>query len=191
MIPFSSVPGKERYSAGHSRTWHASMLCVIRRTILGCYAMSKTRQDKLGRRMQRRSQKSTLADPPHSSIWLVQACVTWVKPKLRSNSSRVAAASCQGEEHRKRLCCCFATFLFSSQSHFAWEPPKSLDQTTPVNQPDKPKMDYKEDLDKTGGAGQKTQHKIRITLTSRNVKPLEKCESESYTQSPNIPKDIV
>lgn len=37
--------------------------------------------------------------------------------------------------------------------------------------------DYEKDLDKTGGAGQKTQHKIRITLTSRNVKPLEKCES--------------
>lgn len=36
-------------------------------------------------------------------------------------------------------------------------------------------MDYKEDLDKSGGATAKI-HKIRITLTSRNVKPLEKCE---------------
>jgi small subunit ribosomal protein S20e len=35
--------------------------------------------------------------------------------------------------------------------------------------------DYKEDLDKTGASAAKT-HKIRITLTSRNVKPLEKCE---------------
>jgi small subunit ribosomal protein S20e len=35
--------------------------------------------------------------------------------------------------------------------------------------------EFKEDLDKTGGQGAKT-HKIRITLTSRNVKPLEKCE---------------
>ncbi|KAI9632513.1 putative ribosomal protein S20 [Dioszegia hungarica] len=34
-------------------------------------------------------------------------------------------------------------------------------------------MDYKEDLDKSGGATAKI-HKIRITLTSRNVKPLEK-----------------
>jgi hypothetical protein len=39
-------------------------------------------------------------------------------------------------------------------------------------------MDYKEDLDKTGGATAKI-HKIRITLTSRNVKPLEKCKSGS------------
>lgn len=37
-------------------------------------------------------------------------------------------------------------------------------------------MDYKDDLDKTGGAGGAQLHKIRITLTSRNVKPLEKCE---------------
>lgn len=35
-------------------------------------------------------------------------------------------------------------------------------------------MDYKEDLDKSGAPAAKT-HKIRITLTSRNVKPLEKC----------------
>ncbi|ORY23442.1 putative ribosomal protein S20 [Naematelia encephala] len=34
-------------------------------------------------------------------------------------------------------------------------------------------MDYKDDLDKTGAATAKV-HKIRITLTSRNVKPLEK-----------------
>ena len=32
----------------------------------------------------------------------------------------------------------------------------------------------KDDLDKTGAGGTKI-HKIRITLTSRNVKPLEKC----------------
>lgn len=32
----------------------------------------------------------------------------------------------------------------------------------------------KDDLDKTGAGGAKI-HKIRITLTSRNVKPLEKC----------------
>jgi hypothetical protein len=38
-------------------------------------------------------------------------------------------------------------------------------------------MDYsKDELDKTGGAGAAKIHKIRITLTSRNVKPLEKCE---------------
>lgn len=38
-------------------------------------------------------------------------------------------------------------------------------------------MDYqKEDLDKAGAPAAKT-HKIRITLTSKNVKPLEKCES--------------
>jgi small subunit ribosomal protein S20e len=36
--------------------------------------------------------------------------------------------------------------------------------------------EFKEDLDKSAGQGVKT-HKIRITLTSRNVKPLEKCES--------------
>jgi small subunit ribosomal protein S20e len=37
--------------------------------------------------------------------------------------------------------------------------------------------DYsKDDLDKTG-AGNAKIHKIRITLTSRNVKPLEKCGS--------------
>lgn len=37
-------------------------------------------------------------------------------------------------------------------------------------------MDYqKEDLDKAGAPAAKT-HKIRITLTSKNVKPLEKCE---------------
>ena len=36
--------------------------------------------------------------------------------------------------------------------------------------------DYqKDELDKTG-AGAAKIHKIRITLTSRNVKPLEKCE---------------
>jgi small subunit ribosomal protein S20e len=35
--------------------------------------------------------------------------------------------------------------------------------------------DYqKEDLDKAGAPAAKI-HKIRITLTSRNVKPLEKC----------------
>jgi len=42
-------------------------------------------------------------------------------------------------------------------------------------------MDYsKDELDKTGGAGAAKIHKIRITLTSRNVKPLEKCESYSF-----------
>jgi hypothetical protein len=39
-------------------------------------------------------------------------------------------------------------------------------------------MDYKEDMDKAGGAAAKI-HKIRITLTSREVKPLEKCKSRS------------
>lgn len=34
--------------------------------------------------------------------------------------------------------------------------------------------EYKEDLEKTGAGAQKI-HKIRITLTSKNVKPLEKC----------------
>ncbi|ORX33624.1 putative ribosomal protein S20 [Kockovaella imperatae] len=34
-------------------------------------------------------------------------------------------------------------------------------------------MDYKEDVEKSG-AGAAKIHKIRITLTSRNVKPLEK-----------------
>ena len=35
--------------------------------------------------------------------------------------------------------------------------------------------DYqKDDIEKTGAQGAKI-HKIRITLTSRNVKPLEKC----------------
>ena len=38
-------------------------------------------------------------------------------------------------------------------------------------------MDYKEDLEKGAGAGGAKIHKIRITLTSRNVKPLEKCQS--------------
>lgn len=38
-------------------------------------------------------------------------------------------------------------------------------------------MDYqKDDLDKAGAPAAKV-HKIRITLTSKNVKPLEKCES--------------
>lgn len=37
-------------------------------------------------------------------------------------------------------------------------------------------MDYDKDLDKAGGAGAAKIHKIRITLTSRNVKPLEKCQ---------------
>lgn len=36
-------------------------------------------------------------------------------------------------------------------------------------------MDYDKELDKTGAPAAKV-HKIRITLTSRNVKPLEKCE---------------
>jgi small subunit ribosomal protein S20e len=35
--------------------------------------------------------------------------------------------------------------------------------------------EFKEDLDKSAGQAGKT-HKIRITLTSRNVKPLEKCK---------------
>lgn len=39
-------------------------------------------------------------------------------------------------------------------------------------------MDYEKELDKTAGAGAAKTHKIRITLTSRNVKPLEKCEFE-------------
>ncbi|WVR03909.1 40S ribosomal protein S20 [Kwoniella sp. DSM 27419] len=34
--------------------------------------------------------------------------------------------------------------------------------------------EYKDDLEKTGAGAAKTQHKIRITLTSKNVKPLEK-----------------
>lgn len=34
--------------------------------------------------------------------------------------------------------------------------------------------EYKEDLEKSGAGAQKI-HKIRITLTSKNVKPLEKC----------------
>jgi small subunit ribosomal protein S20e len=38
--------------------------------------------------------------------------------------------------------------------------------------------EFKEDLDKSAGQAGKT-HKIRITLTSRNVKPLEKCRSRS------------
>jgi len=38
--------------------------------------------------------------------------------------------------------------------------------------------EFKEDLDKSAGQAGKT-HKIRITLTSRNVKPLEKCRSPS------------
>jgi small subunit ribosomal protein S20e len=37
--------------------------------------------------------------------------------------------------------------------------------------------EYKEDLDKSGAAGAGKTHKIRITLTSKNVKPLEKCMS--------------
>jgi len=37
--------------------------------------------------------------------------------------------------------------------------------------------EFKEDLDKSGTQGGAKTHKIRITLTSRNVKPLEKCES--------------
>jgi small subunit ribosomal protein S20e len=41
--------------------------------------------------------------------------------------------------------------------------------------------EFKEDLDKSAGQGVKT-HKIRITLTSRNVKPLEKCKSSRYHQ---------
>lgn len=36
-------------------------------------------------------------------------------------------------------------------------------------------MASKEDFDKTGAPAAKV-HKIRITLTSRNVKNLEKCE---------------
>lgn len=40
--------------------------------------------------------------------------------------------------------------------------------------------DYsKDDLDKTGASTAKI-HKIRITLTSRNVKPLEKCTSSCH-----------
>ena len=42
--------------------------------------------------------------------------------------------------------------------------------------------DYqKDELDKTG-AGAAKVHKIRITLTSRNVKPLEKCESRAVDE---------
>jgi hypothetical protein len=44
-------------------------------------------------------------------------------------------------------------------------------------------MDYqKEDLDKAGAPAAKV-HKIRITLTSKNVKPLEKCESIAKWES--------
>ncbi|WVW80044.1 40S ribosomal protein S20 [Kwoniella bestiolae CBS 10118] len=38
--------------------------------------------------------------------------------------------------------------------------------------------EFKDDLEKTGGAGAAKIHKIRITLTSRNVKPLEKFSTD-------------
>lgn len=49
-------------------------------------------------------------------------------------------------------------------------------------------MDYKEDLDKTGAPAAKV-HKIRITLTSRNVKPLEKCEFEQKEREFRVMSD--
>jgi hypothetical protein len=41
-------------------------------------------------------------------------------------------------------------------------------------------MATKEDYEKTGAATGAKVHKIRITLTSRNVKNLEKCEYTSF-----------
>jgi len=49
---------------------------------------------------------------------------------------------------------------------------------TYTNQQSFKMAEFKEDLDKSAGQAGKT-HKIRITLTSRNVKPLEKCRSPS------------
>jgi hypothetical protein len=45
---------------------------------------------------------------------------------------------------------------------------------TKINQVNK--MASKEDFEKTGATGGAKVHKIRITLTSRSVKNLEKCE---------------
>ena len=70
--------------------------------------------------------------------------------------------------------------LFPQDGHFACSFPGHSGIAESLSQPKHQiTMDYtKDDLDKSGAATGKI-HKIRITLTSRNVKPLEKCESSS------------
>ena len=84
-------------------------------------------------------------------------------------------ATCLRSPRTLALLLCPHTYILVANSHRC--PPNRSQvaiTATKINQVNK--MASKEDFEKTGATGGAKVHKIRITLTSRSVKNLEKCE---------------